>query len=164
MEDIEIFLQSEDEILPDGVILREIILKNLKNGTSRSIIQLQVLCWSDFTVPENSLGIPSLEIVINYIDEYKRKSVDSPILVHCSGGVGRSGTMIAIYNIIKCLEKVKSINKSREFNPIPAFYSVFNVVRKLREQRIGMVSTECQYKYIYDFCIDWVKSNFNLLN
>ena len=30
--------------------------------------------------------------------------------------------------------------------------SIFNEVRKIREQRWGMVHTLSQYEYLYDFC------------
>ena len=34
--------------------------------------------------------------------------------------------------------------------------NIFNVVRKLREERYGMVTDFVQYKYIYDFCKIWM--------
>lgn len=42
--------------------------------------------------------------------------------------------------------------------------SVFNTVRKLREQRYGMVSSIEQYKYIYEFSIEWYRKNFHFTN
>jgi protein tyrosine phosphatase len=76
-----------------------------------------------------------------------------------SGGVGRTGTMIAIYNIIKSFSVIKIWNNLSD-TAIRPFMSVFNTVRKLREQRYGMVSSKEQYKYIYEFCIEWYKRNF----
>ena len=67
-----------------------------------------------------------------------------------SAGIGRSGTFIAIYSIIKCLEKLKSINKEC------IFFNVFNIVRKLREQRSKMVTTIEQYKFSYDCVNKWI--------
>ena len=37
--------------------------------------------------------------------------------------------------------------------------NVFNVVRKLREQRYSMVTDTIQYKSIYTLCINWIKEN-----
>ena len=67
-----------------------------------------------------------------------------------SAGVGRSGTFISIYNIINCLEKIKKSNNKF------VFFNVFNTVRKLREQRVKMVATSEQYKFIYDCVVKWV--------
>jgi protein tyrosine phosphatase len=74
--------------------------------------------------------------------------------------------MIAIYNIIKSFSIVKIWNNLTQYSLKP-FMSVFNTVRKLREQRYGIVSSLEQYKYIYDFCIEWYRRNFfsrNILN
>jgi len=71
--------------------------------------------------------------------------------------------MIAIYNIIKSFSIIKIWNNLSELSIRP-FMSVFNIVRKLREQRYGMVSSLEQYKYIYDFCIEWYKKNFLYAN
>ncbi len=50
-------------------------------------------------------------------------------------------------------------NFIREAPSLP-FFSVFNVVRKLREQRYGMVTDSTQYKFIYTFVMEWLNRNF----
>ena len=46
--------------------------------------------------------------------------------------------------------------------------NVFNVVRKLREQRYSLVTDTDQYQFIYDFSLDWIKkyyiNNININN
>ena len=37
---------------------------------------------------------------------------------------------------------------------------LFNVVRKLREQRYSLVTETDQYQFIYDFTLDWIKKNY----
>jgi protein tyrosine phosphatase len=75
-----------------------------------------------------------------------------------SAGIGRTGTFIAIYNILKCLTVINTVNKSSQVKTSP-FISIFNIVRKLREQRFGMVTDSNQYKFIYEFILDWIKKN-----
>jgi len=95
-----------------------------------------------------------IESIRSFISCYIDKS---PIVIHCryllfniSAGIGRSGTFIAIYNILSCLEKLREITQDL------LFCNVFNTVRKLREQRIKMVTTVEQYLFIYNCIIKWV--------
>ena len=37
---------------------------------------------------------------------------------------------------------------------------VFNVVRKLREQKYSLITGTDQYQFIYDFALDWIKKNY----
>ena len=37
---------------------------------------------------------------------------------------------------------------------------IFNIVRKLREQRYSSVTEVEQYKFIYDFALYWIKKNY----
>jgi protein tyrosine phosphatase len=52
----------------------------------------------------------------------------SPVAVHCSAGVGRTGTLIALDNIVNAIEGRSTI------------VDVFNTVFRLREDRKYMVS------------------------
>lgn len=59
-------------------------------------------------------------------------------MVHCSAGVGRTGTFIAMSIFKKIIDKKLEV-------------SVFETVRQLREQRWGMVYTFSQYEFLYDW-------------
>ena len=52
-----------------------------------------------------------------------------PILVHCSAGVGRTGTFIAIDLVAEQVDKEKKID-------------IAGIVTRLREQRMKMVQTD----------------------
>ena len=52
-----------------------------------------------------------------------------PILIHCSAGVGRTGTFIAIDLVAEQVDKEKKID-------------IAGIVTRLREQRMKMVQTD----------------------
>ena len=92
------------------------------------------------------------KIYKNIKDQIK---TENPVVIHCYDGVGRTGTLISIFLTLMCLEGLKRIKKE----PI---MGIFNLVRKLREQRYSSVTDVEHYKYIYDFAFYWIKKNYPL--
>jgi protein tyrosine phosphatase len=157
--EIEITLEKEEWIIKNSIIKREFILKI--KSEERRFLQFQVINWPDHSPPEEENGFTTINYVCSLLNEQQQsKTQKSPILLHCSAGTGRTGTIIAIANILKCFNLIKQWNTLSEIKVLP-FFSVFNVVRKLREQRIGMVSSYSQYRYIYEFCGEWIKRYFD---
>jgi hypothetical protein len=68
--------------------------------------------------------------MLNYFIEWNLKSNDDEkAIVHCSAGIGRTGTTISLVDIIIKLHAFKNMGIT---NPQ---ISVFNTVRKIREHR-----------------------------
>ena len=88
--------------------------------------------WIDCGVPESSNGIISLLNAINS----KHKFSDWPILVHCSAGVGRTGTLIALDILMEQARCKKMVD-------------VMNTVVKLRNERCRMVQAEVRFYLLY---------------
>jgi len=112
-----------------------------------------------------------LDKMLSSIKKRRRESTGkrpAPIVVHCSAGIGRTGTMIAIYSIIEAVEWLQKFSNSKyrpeehksDISLIESDFgdlmrpriSVFGTVRRLREQRWSMVKKQVQYGFIYDFC------------
>ena len=74
------------------------------------------------------------ELMLNYFIEWNLKSKDNEkAIVHCSAGIGRTGTTISLMEIIIILHAFKN---NGILNPE---INVFNTVRKLREHRYSSV-------------------------
>ena len=87
---------------------------------TRKITQLHFRKWPDHGCPEIKEAFYSLEKINNVLNNhffiYKG---NSPVIVHCSAGVGRTGTIISIYNINYIINwhinnNLKEIDSSRK--------------------------------------------------
>uniref|UniRef100_A0A8W8KI76 Receptor-type tyrosine-protein phosphatase T n=1 Tax=Magallana gigas TaxID=29159 RepID=A0A8W8KI76_MAGGI len=112
-----------------------VILINLEEAgvenESRTVEQFHFTAW-----PEK--GLPS---TVNSILDFWRKirskaDITSPIVVHCSAGIGRTGTFIALDILINQGQKEGSVD-------------VVSCVANLRYQRTHLIQTVEQYKYLY---------------
>lgn len=111
----------------------------------RSVYHYNFTAWPDKMVPESPKCLIEMLIEVNRHQEHLQNS--APIVVHCSAGIGRTGTFIALGFILEDL-----LNRGLQHE-----IKVKDIVATIREQRSGMVQTENQYKFIYDtvkYCID----------
>ncbi|SCV03240.1 LAMI_0H06568g1_1 [Lachancea mirantina] len=85
---------------------------------------------------------------------------ESPTLVHCSAGCGRTGVFITLDILLNILEP-----PCRRFNRIDVWNMsqdlIFIVVNELRKQRISMVQNLTQYITCYEGILDYFASNIN---
>jgi len=79
------------------------------------------------------------------------KRLLDPIVVHCSAGIGRAGTFIAIDILILRFLRGRLDH-----------LSVMDCVMKLRLQRRGMIQTFEQYQFIYSALHDFIRQKRKL--
>ncbi|KAG8763478.1 hypothetical protein FRC11_003167 [Ceratobasidium sp. 423] len=70
----------------------------------RKVVQFQFLSWLDMNVPETPAGLLGLVKSVREAAEesakYSPSAERNPVLVHCSAGVGRTGSFVAIDAIL----------------------------------------------------------------
>ncbi|KAH9498553.1 hypothetical protein Btru_007312 [Bulinus truncatus] len=82
-------------------------------------------------------GIPYAPWAIIDFSEKVFSTISSDlIVVHCSAGVGRTGTFIALYNVLRQAEETGHID-------------FFKTLSKLREDRTLMIQTADQYEFLH---------------
>ncbi|XP_071617757.1 receptor-type tyrosine-protein phosphatase eta-like isoform X2 [Heliangelus exortis] len=139
--DITVTIVSEI-VLPEWTI-REFTVEKSNTPDSHTVRQFHYTSWPDHGVPETT------DLLINFrhlVHEHSSQNpIDSPILVHCSAGVGRTGTFIAIDRLIQQMEMENTVD-------------VYGVVYELRMHRPLMVQTEDQYVFLNQCVVDIIRS------
>ena len=146
----EITNMYEQEI-DNGIILRKFKLINYYEKIVNNISQIHLTCWDDHAAL-NSAYFDKIIKIINFIDQ---NGLYKTVVVHCSAGVGRTGTFISLYNLYHEI-KIQIESKNKEIIE----FSVFNLVRKIKELRMHMVENENQYILLYQF-INFLLLKFN---
>ncbi|MCJ1477102.1 hypothetical protein MMC13_005773 [Lambiella insularis] len=125
---------------PSQTTIRKLLLTC---GTAtKTVWHLFFLGWPDFGVPEDRDRHALLALV--KLSAAKNAGPDSPRIIHCSAGVGRSGTFIALEHLLAELDAGSLDDAPEAEDPI------FNTVNALREQRMTMVQSDAQYQLLYD--------------
>lgn len=123
--------------------VREIDLTTEDGSESRKIWHLLFEGWPDFSVPEGQDKAALLKMVELSRQKNSNNSTN-PRIVHCSAGIGRSGTFIALDWLIQELEEGSLDELFDDDDPIT------RVIEMLRDQRPMMVQSKQQFIFIYD--------------
>ncbi|KAL4162719.1 hypothetical protein PRNP1_003251 [Phytophthora ramorum] len=155
-------LEEEQHPASLGFIVRR--FKVSKGVKTRVIKQIQLTIWPDHGVLRDFRVIaPMLDAVNSYRSEASRAhKVEARVVVHCSAGIGRSGTFIAIDIMLKQLHQVltsASEGAEADAQKMQQALDIPRVVHRLRSQRPGMVQTPEQYEMIYQYLAAVVSDN-----
>ncbi|KAL8169937.1 UNVERIFIED_CONTAM: hypothetical protein K2H54_060236 [Gekko kuhli] len=138
--DMTVAMTSEI-ILPEWTI-RDFSMEKSDSSVSHPVRQFHFTAWPDHGVPETT------DLLISFrhlVQDYMKQNPPTPALVHCSAGVGRTGTFIAIDRLIHQMEMENTVD-------------VYGVVYDLRMHRPLMVQTEEQYVFLNQCVMDIIKS------
>ncbi|XP_050396813.2 receptor-type tyrosine-protein phosphatase epsilon [Patella vulgata] len=129
----------DEEIQRASYTTRKISLKHLKSGKEHQTLLFHFTAWADHDVPE----VADLLDFLYCVQDYKADS-NSPTLVHCSAGIGRTGTFVAIDALLKEGNATGSID-------------VLQFLKTMRCQRKGMIQTATQLKFVYEALVEAFK-------
>uniref|UniRef100_A0A3Q3GRE9 protein-tyrosine-phosphatase n=1 Tax=Labrus bergylta TaxID=56723 RepID=A0A3Q3GRE9_9LABR len=125
-------------------ILREFTVKHKNSSEERTVKHFHFTAWPDHGVPQGT------EVLIRFRglvrQHIEREGTGAPTVVHCSAGVGRTGTIIALDVMLQQLEKERAVS-------INAF------VYKMRLSRPHMVQTKSQYVFLHQCIMDSLQEN-----
>ncbi|XP_061166264.1 receptor-type tyrosine-protein phosphatase mu-like [Saccostrea echinata] len=127
-----ISLRAEEEQSYANYKIRKFRVTHKKLNKSRIVTQYHYTAWPDHGTPEPLC----LVVFHDHVTRTKDKSNGGPTLVHCSAGIGRTGTYIAIDALYKAGKRDRKVN-------------IAEYVKKMRENRMNMVQTYEQYMTIF---------------
>lgn len=72
----------------------------------RLVTQLQCLAWPDHGAPEEH-DYKVISGILQVVRDHHKAA--AKIVIHCSAGIGRTGSLIAIYNLQLAATKLQTI-------------------------------------------------------
>lgn len=137
------------ENLSQFIVHRKITIQHLDINCEKTINHYKYTNWPDHGIPTSSINVYKLiEIATNCQIENKK------FLIHCSAGIGRTGTLAVLYEILSPIIMLHDLNKIVDYaNSI----NIDDVITNLRTRRSGVVQNYDQYKYCYLAVIEYLK-------
>ncbi|XP_057613431.1 receptor-type tyrosine-protein phosphatase beta isoform X2 [Chionomys nivalis] len=140
----DLILQMVSEsVLPEWTIREFKICSEEQLDAHRLIRHFHYTVWPDHGVPETTQSL--IQFVRTVRDYINRSPGAGPTVVHCSAGVGRTGTFVALDRILQQLDSKDSVD-------------IYGAVHDLRLHRVHMVQTECQYIYLHQCVRDVLRA------
>ncbi|XP_062986605.1 tyrosine-protein phosphatase non-receptor type 2 isoform X1 [Elgaria multicarinata webbii] len=136
-------LKSED--VKSYYTVRQLQLENINTCESRVIFHFHYTTWPDFGVPESPASF--LNFLFKVRESGSLSPEHGPAVIHCSAGIGRSGTFSLVDTCLVLMEKRK----------YPLSVDIKQVLLNMRKYRMGLIQTPDQLRFSYMAIIEGAK-------
>ncbi|XP_057690081.1 tyrosine-protein phosphatase non-receptor type 23 isoform X2 [Corythoichthys intestinalis] len=116
---------------------RMISLQYRDQSLKRTVVHLQFTSWPELGLPESKSNLLHFiqEVHGHYLHQ---RPLHTPVVVHCSSGVGRTGAFCLLYAAVQELEAGNGI------------VDLQALVKKMRQQRKNMLQEKLHLKFCYE--------------
>ena len=162
----------KSKTIMDSIIKRTIEIVDSDHPEPVIVKHLQEINWPDNASPDSSSMYGNVNYFVKKSLQDRAKNSEGSIVLHCSAGCGRTGTLIALVILVESI-KFQMTHRAdlltADLYPDKSYLdsgvvqeriSIFGAVRRMREQRWNLVKTAGQYKYIYTFMQRWVSEEY----
>ncbi|XP_034839382.1 tyrosine-protein phosphatase non-receptor type 61F-like isoform X1 [Maniola hyperantus] len=117
---------------------------DMESCESREVVQFHYTTWPDFGVPSSPVAF--LEFLKKVRSSGALDPDVGPAVVHCSAGIGRSGTFCLVDSCLVIIEKegLESVN-------------IQQILLEMRKDRMGLIQTPDQLRFSYQAIIEGYK-------
>lgn len=123
----------------------ELMLTDLQSGQSRIVLHFHYTTWPDFGVPESPAAFLNFLMAVR---ESGALNTDvGPPIVHCSAGIGRSGTFCLVDSCLVLIEESGNPNS----------VNIQEILLEMRRYRMGLIQTPDQLRFSYLAIIEGAK-------
>ncbi|KAI5632953.1 protein-tyrosine phosphatase domain-containing protein [Phthorimaea operculella] len=136
----------------DYTLRRFLVSRTDEPSNKRTIYHFHFTAWPDHGVPAEPGRVLNILLDVNHRLQQIMTAPGAPaqavVCVHCSAGIGRTGTFIVIDMI---LDQIRKEGFDCEID-------IHRTVQMVRDQRSGMVQNEAQYKFIYMAVLEFIET------
>ncbi|NXM00200.1 PTN1 phosphatase, partial [Tyrannus savana] len=144
-EDTNLKLTLISEDIKSYYTVRQLELENTTTQETREILHFHYTTWPDFGVPESPASF--LNFLFKVRESGSLSPEHGPVVVHCSAGIGRSGTFCLVDTCLLLMDKRKD----------PSSVDVKQVLLEMRKYRMGLIQTADQLRFSYLAVIEGAK-------
>ncbi|XP_056153852.1 tyrosine-protein phosphatase non-receptor type 2 isoform X2 [Lampris incognitus] len=136
-------LLSED--IKSYYTTRVLELQNANTGEKREIHHFHYTTWPDFGVPESPASF--LNFLLKVRESGALGADNGPAVVHCSAGIGRSGTFSLVDTCLVLMDKRKD----------SLSVDIKRILLDMRRYRMGLIQTPDQLRFSYMAVLEGAK-------
>ncbi|KAK3607672.1 hypothetical protein CHS0354_010660, partial [Potamilus streckersoni] len=118
---------------------KERFVKEKEKLETRLVQQFHFTAWPDKGVPRYASSLVHFRQKVR--NAGMRGTTEGPMVVHCSAGIGRTGTFLALDYLVDEGKELSYIN-------------IFRGVETLRQQRVNLVQTMDQYMFLHEALVE----------
>ncbi|KAJ8039810.1 Receptor-type tyrosine-protein phosphatase T [Holothuria leucospilota] len=133
-----VIVTLKEENKDTSYTVRTFELSLVDKDETKLVRQFHFTAWPDMKVPEFAGPILDLLQIVRNEESHQA----GPMVVHCSAGVGRTGTFIALDAMLDMAAAEDRIN-------------VYQFVCQMRQNRVKMVQIPEQYQFIFDALVEY---------
>ncbi|XP_028144768.1 tyrosine-protein phosphatase non-receptor type 61F isoform X1 [Diabrotica virgifera virgifera] len=148
LEDVGLTVEYVEQQDHSYYLTRVLRLTDTESGKSRDILQYHYTTWPDFGVPSSPTAF--LEFLKKVRDAGVLEADVGPAVVHCSAGIGRSGTFCLVDSCLILIEKY-GLNS----------VDLKEILLEMRKYRMGLIQTAEQLRFSYQAIIEGTKQILN---